>query len=139
MGLPQVGEARRFYRAAFQRFEDAEILLRNERRTGAFYLAGYGVECIMKALILSVAPVKDVPRVAKRLTHGRKAHRIEWLKRQYVERTRSSMPARLSPHLSRLNSWNTDLRYETRLMRVKETEVFLDSAREIIHWADDRM
>ena len=77
MGLPKGEDARRFYRAAFQRFEDAEILLANQRTTGAFCLAGYGVECILKALILSVTAVNEVPRVAKRLTRGKKAHRIE--------------------------------------------------------------
>ena len=44
MGLPAVQEARPFYRAGKQRFEDARLLLEKaERTTGAIYLAGYGV------------------------------------------------------------------------------------------------
>lgn len=54
MPLPQANEAKPFYRAAIHRFGEAQFLLEGGRRTGAVYLAGYGVECMLKALILSV-------------------------------------------------------------------------------------
>lgn len=47
MGLPQTTEARLYYRAAKQRFADAQLLLAAGRTTGAIYLAGYTVECEM--------------------------------------------------------------------------------------------
>ena len=53
MAVPASSEARLYYRCAFQRQEDAQILLRADRTTGAVYLAGYGRECILKALVLS--------------------------------------------------------------------------------------
>ena len=52
MAIPASIEARLYYRCAFQRHEDAQILLRADHTTGAVYLAGYGVECILKALVL---------------------------------------------------------------------------------------
>src|SRR5205085_11884417 len=55
MALPRPLEARLYYRAAKQRFEDAQLLLGAGRTTGAVYLAGYTVECVMKALILAGA------------------------------------------------------------------------------------
>jgi len=58
MALPRSPEARLFYQAAKQRFEDALFLLAG-RRTAAVYLAGYAVECMLKTLILSRAPDKD--------------------------------------------------------------------------------
>lgn len=36
---------------AFQRLKEAEILYKNEMYDGAFYLAGYSVELILKAKI----------------------------------------------------------------------------------------
>ena len=53
MAIPASIEARLFYRCAFERYEDAEVLLRAEHTTGGVYMAGYGVECILKALVLS--------------------------------------------------------------------------------------
>ncbi len=48
----RLSEAVRFKRVAFQRFEDAEILLANDRTTGAAYMVGYSVECAFKSLLL---------------------------------------------------------------------------------------
>jgi hypothetical protein len=55
--------ARRFDRAAIQRFDDAQFLLSGSRTNAAVYLAGYSVECMMKALILSTsAPQQESQR-----------------------------------------------------------------------------
>jgi hypothetical protein len=51
MALPTAKEAQPFYQSALQRFEDAQYLLDGERTTAAIYLAGYSVECMLKALI----------------------------------------------------------------------------------------
>ncbi len=82
MGLPHVQEARSFYQSAKQRFENAEFLLEAERTTGAIYLAGYSVECMLKALILStVPPDQRVERLAS--FRGARAHDFDWLKAKY--------------------------------------------------------
>ncbi|MDX1945349.1 MAG: hypothetical protein SFU86_08070 [Pirellulaceae bacterium] len=57
MGLPQPIEARLYYRAAKQRFDDAQLLLGADRTTGAVYLAGYTVERFWKALVLASVSV----------------------------------------------------------------------------------
>ena len=44
MAIPGYPEARLFYRCAFQRFDDAQVLLRADHTTGAVYLAGYAVD-----------------------------------------------------------------------------------------------
>ena len=51
----QPKEVRRFHRAAARRFEEAQFLLtRGNYTTAAVYLAGYAVECMLKALILDL-------------------------------------------------------------------------------------
>ena len=47
--MPSSTPARRFYRVAKQRFDDALLLLEMERTTAAIYLVGYSVECMLKA------------------------------------------------------------------------------------------
>src|SRR5439155_8365250 len=78
MALPRPTEARLYYRAAKQRYDDAELLLEAGRTTGAVYLAGYTVECFLKALVLAGV----APGLRKRLLRefrGSRAHEIEWL------------------------------------------------------------
>jgi len=56
MGMPHSRDARLFCRSATQRFAEAQILRKADQTTGAVYLAGYGVECMLKALILDTLP-----------------------------------------------------------------------------------
>jgi len=49
MGLPRAPEAQRYDRAAQHCLEDAQLLLTWGRTTGAVYLAGYTVECVLKS------------------------------------------------------------------------------------------
>lgn len=47
-----------FFKVALQRFEEAQILLKNKKNVGAMYLAGYTVECMLKPLLLRPTPPK---------------------------------------------------------------------------------
>ncbi len=138
MALPQAFEARGFYRSAYQRFEDAEILLNQDRTTGAVYLAGYSVECMLKALILS--SVSALERVEVLATfRGRIAHDFEWLRNRYVSLTGAMIPADVARDLTFVNTWTTDLRYMAGSLRKDEAETFLITANRIIQWADGRL
>jgi hypothetical protein len=76
MALPRAAEARLYYRAAKQRFDDSQLLLKWNRTTGAVYLAGYTVECFIKALVLAnVAP--DLRHQLLGEFRGNLAHSIE--------------------------------------------------------------
>src|SRR5260370_37658459 len=112
MALPKTKEARLFYRAAKQRYDDALLLLEGNRKTGAVYLAGYTVECFLKALLLeSVSPA-----VRKELLgefRGSRAHNFEWLGGMYCRHVSSAIPHDVNRHLSRVAGWATDIRYMT--------------------------
>jgi hypothetical protein len=115
MTLPRSHLARVFYRAAYQRFGDAEFLMNEGRTTGAVYLAGYGVECMLKALILeSLATEAQKAMVAS--FRGRRAHDFEWLKERYTAGG-GGVPAAVARHLARVNTWSIDMRYEQELSR----------------------
>ena len=55
MAVPGSSDARLYYRCAFQRYEESQVLIEAGYTTGAVYLAGYGIECILKALVLNVS------------------------------------------------------------------------------------
>lgn len=63
MAVPRSKEARRFYRCAKQRLVEAQVLQNASMPTGAVYLAGYSVECILKALLFSVVPAAQTEAV----------------------------------------------------------------------------
>jgi len=136
--MPTSPNARLFYRVAKQRFEDAEFLLDADRTTAAVYLAGYSVECILKALILSV-----VPRVQESDTSalfcGSQAHDFGWLRRLYAESGGQGLPPSLVPHFARVNTWSTDMRYSPGTIALRDAKAFLDSSVEILTWAEGRL
>src|SRR5947209_4492480 len=99
-------EARRFKRAAQARLAEAEFLLEHQFRTGAVYLAGYAVECLLKALILSSEPVvlnQDTMRMFK----GSKAHDFVWLRHALIKR-KVFVPRMIDDCLTQLDDWSTE-------------------------------
>ena len=138
MATPASIEARLFYRCAIQRYDDAEVLLRAERTTGAVYLAGYGVECILKALVLSVlAPAARSQMINS--FRGTKAHDFEWLRTQYVQGGGPHFSREILEAFTLVSSWTTDMRYLAGKQKLKEAEGFLAAAGNIIRWADGRL
>lgn len=138
MALPQAAEARVFYQSARQRWIDAEILLREGRNTGATYLAGYGVECMLKALILS-AVASGERRDVVATFHGARAHDYAWLKAKYLRNGGFPFPASLSKHFTLAESWTTALRYEPAASELRDAQDFLKAAKAIMDWVDGRL
>jgi hypothetical protein len=139
MGLPVAQEARPFYRAGKQRFEDARVLLEKaERTTGAIYLAGYGVEGLLKALVLSVVSAGDRQDMVADF-RGARAHNYDWLKARYFAHGGAPFPSEISKALALVNTWDTEWRYRAGLAARREAEDFLHAAEAIILWADGRL
>ena len=138
MGLPHAAEARLYYRAAQQRYDDAQLLLAGERRTGAVYLAGYTVECFMKALLLAGVGVTQRKKLQGEF-RGNRAHDIEWLTWLYRRHVGISIPRTIGQHLARVATWSTDLRYATGTMNPRDADEFFESVDVIARWADGRL
>ena len=103
VAMPSSVQARRFYRAVKQRFDDALLLLEMERTTAAVYLAGYSVECMLKALILSAVPQAQEAALLARF-RGARAHAYEWLLELSAEQGGARLPASVVPHFARVTS-----------------------------------
>src|SRR5436309_2919768 len=138
MALPRPPEARLYYRAARQRFEDAQLLLGAGRTTGAVYMAGYTVECVMKALVLAGVAV-SLRRQIHGEFRGNRGHSIAWLGDLFRRHTGGSIPRDVTRHLARVDAWTTDLRYETGVLGRREANEFMRAVTAISAWADGRM
>lgn len=139
--MPRDKDAKQFYRAAGQRLEDATFLLDNERVTAAVYLAGYCVECMLKALIVTQAGKENKEEVLDSF-RGSGAHNYERLMAQY-ERYGGPRPAKKDKELVEafviVGSWDTDLRYESGMLKPDEGSDFLGAVLRIWTWADGRL
>lgn len=138
MAIPNSSDARLYYRCAFRRYEEAEVLFKADYTTGAVYLAGYGIECILKALVLTAVSVGDRHDMLKSF-RGNKAHDYEWLRSLYLMNGGSRLPRDVAQHFTLVNDWSTDLRYTPYSVRTVEAEAFLAAAVAIIRWADGRL
>lgn len=138
MGLLRSPLARSFYRAAQERIDDAELLLDLRRTTGAVYLAGYGVECMLKALILDAAPEARQGAVLDQF-RGARAHSCHWLLELYAGLGGAQMPLTIAGSFARVNSWSTEMRYMPATIPMQRARAFRDAALEVMNWADGRL
>ncbi|SIO59831.1 HEPN domain-containing protein [Singulisphaera sp. GP187] len=138
MAVPISIEARLYYRCAFQRYDDAQVLLRADHTTGAVYLAGYGIECILKALVLSeLAPTARAELLNS--FRGSRAHEYDWLRTRYLKQGGARFPRDITEAFTLVNDWSTEMRYLPRTLRVDEAVGFLSAAERIIRWVDGRL
>ncbi len=125
----------RFRLTAMQRLEDAEILRRNRRFTGAMYMASYAVECILKALLLSRIPNRKQNEVTNRF-RGSIAHNFDWLRHELGKR-KVGIPRELERDFIKVNTgWAVKLRYLAGPKRADEADSFLEAVTRLVRWAD---
>lgn len=129
--------ARRYYRIAYQRYEDGTLLLKMERPHAAIYLTGYAVECILKALLLQSTPAGKRSEVLATF-RGAIAHNIDWLRERVVSRL-GRLPVNAARPIAFVSSWSTDLRYEPGPGDPEDAETFVAAAASILSWANGRM
>jgi hypothetical protein len=138
VAMPSSVPAKSFYRAAKQRFDDTLLLLEMDRTTAAVYLAGYSVECTLKALILSAVPPTQDEEILG-LFRGARAHDYKWLLQVCAGKGGARLPPSVVPHFARATSWSTDTRYTPGRIAACEAKAFVESAAEIILWAEGRL
>ena len=128
---------RQFQILADARLRDAEVLLGNRRFAGAYYLAGYSVECAIKACIAKRTRKSEFPprEAPKFYTHDLWALlKMSGLSDQYGEARRDNPD--LGSNWSVVDAWSEDSRYETHTQR-EATELLnavSDSDNGVLPW-----
>jgi hypothetical protein len=135
--IPSTIDARYFYRCALQRYDEATILLSAGRSLGAMYLAGYAVECALKALLLAAAPSGQQRSILESF-RGRRAHDYQWLREEYLAHQGPRFPSAVVQAFTFVGEWTTDLRYDPRKVAGADDADFVKSAGLILVWAKER-
>lgn len=101
------------------RIEEARVLLRDDYPAGAYYLAGYAVECALKACIARQTRQHDFPN--KLLANRSHTHDLEallglsGLRPDFLEDMRANK--KLHVNWTVVNDWSPDSRYDTETSR----------------------
>lgn len=112
------------------------MLLRHGYYTDAVYLAGYPVECMLKALALSSQPARKHAKIIKEF-RGRVAHDYEWIKRSYLPKI--SYPKDIVRSLASVRTWAPDLRYETKRFDSTDAKRFFTDVERILEWCEGQL
>jgi HEPN domain-containing protein len=132
-------DSQRYRLVARQRLYEAEILcdarVRDGRiMNGGVYLAGFAVECILKALILANSTANQRGRLRERMVREFR-HDLDALRRE-ASRRGLHMPRDVLAHFRRINTWDNNSRYEPGFHPVADALLLIGSARETIEWAE---
>jgi hypothetical protein len=138
MPLPLAREARRFYQAALQRMDDARHLMEGNRTTGAVYLAGYAVECMFKALLLSVAPTQRHLAILQQFRGGR-GHDLLWLRTAYLNSGGPPPPKNVTLAFTQVAGWTTELRYQAARVDGHVARAFMRHTETLMDWINRRI
>ena len=114
----------------------AESLLANFN-LDAMYLAGYTIECSLKALILELSSPQDRKDTLRRITSGAKMHELEVLI-ALLRDLGCSMPLELAKRL-RKSTWSTTLRYRSGRPAIGHTRAFLKTAKAVYNWVESQL
>jgi HEPN domain-containing protein len=129
--------SRDFQRAAMQRLTTATFLLDNHYNLDAMYLAGYTVECTLKALILECTSARDREKMLGKITSGKKMHAAEILGGILKDLGRP-IPLDLVKKFRR-SGWSPALRYETGRTDTGQTRWFLKTAKAAYDWVEEQL
>ncbi|WP_459555018.1 HEPN domain-containing protein [Lacunimicrobium album] len=122
---------RHLLQLADERVKDAEILFTNKRWSAAYYLAGYAIECALKAAILAKLSRQKIGNEIVFLEgdSGRKYrdHNLENLSRLAGLSTQLNSVASQNPTLAKnwliVKNWQVDTRYDRRTTRKKTLDL----------------
>jgi len=116
------------------RLEDAEVLLKNGRFAAAYYLAGYSVECALKARIASLVKAGDFPPKPEYVRNKLYQHNLETLLVAAELRSEFDELSKQSPshrdQWKTVKDWSEESRYERQDARTAED--MLESARGVV-------
>jgi HEPN domain-containing protein len=121
-----------------QLLDDAKFMLERGGRTrSALYLAGYTVECMLKALILSSVP----PRTSLNLRSARalRTHDYDRLKTLYLSCGGPAFPKEVARDFLTIGDWDTEVRYRPTNPKYAHAAKFLQAVERIAKWADGRL
>jgi HEPN domain len=134
-------------RASRHRLDDAEALFEKGRWRGCMYMAGYSLECLLKAKLMqrfqcrTLEMLEDELHERRLLRRSRSIfiHELEPLLRLLgaLERLRSSPQG--ADRLGLVNKWVPAWRYSPDLSDRDSAETFLSAVRDLRTWVSNNL
>jgi HEPN domain-containing protein len=125
------------------RIDEAEMLLAQGKYDGAYYLAGYAVECGLKACIARLTSQDDYPPKPK-FIHDDYSHEIEKLVKTAGLTAQRDADAAADPVLQAnwdtVKDWTEESRYERRTQAQAQQLIaaITDAAHGVLPWIKRR-
>jgi len=127
-----------FLKIAYQRLDAADFLIEGSYNKDGMYLAGYGIECALKALILHLTPVADRAVMLKRITAGASMHSDATLGQILKSELGTPLPLELVRRFRRFD-WSPAMRYETGREAFSEARGLWKTAKATCEWVQEQL
>ena len=130
-----------------QRLEDARVLFNAGRWRGAMYVAGYAVECLLKAKLMQIYScrnLRELDNILQRrsiLSHSRTVftHELETLFRLTPGFHRLRQNQNVWRQFYKVNRWTTAWRYTADRSTYDAALLFMDAVEKVILWIDSNL
>jgi len=134
-------------KSSVHRWNDAQALLNARRWRGAMYLAGYSIECVLKAKLMQMFSCSNLLDLEDELQRRNLladratifTHQLEVLLRLANGLDRLRQNAALWPLFNIVNRWIPAWRYNPDLSNREDAEDYLDAVDKIRHWIDNNI
>lgn len=127
-----------YLKVAVQRLEAADFLIDSGFTKDGMYLAGYAVECSLKALILHLTPEVDRMAMFERISSGATWHYPEALGGILKGELGTPIPLPLVRKYRRFG-WSTSLRYETGRADLGEARGVWKTGKATHDWVNEKL
>ena len=135
----QSTEVRRFPRIVAARAKEAASVRSSGLSQGAVYLAGYEVECLLKALLLTVTRPADRADLLEEF-RGKVGHNLVHLRDAYREAAGAAMPRAINlAFLTVTGQWSPNLRYHPGTRYTGDVDEYFSSVEVVAAWARQRV
>jgi HEPN domain-containing protein len=113
--------------AANVRLQDAKVLLKSKRYSGAVYLGGYVIECMLKVAICDYLGVSHLP--------GQYAvHNLELLLSASGLQKELKASLILTEQFDVILKWTVSIRYRGAVIQTEEARKFMKAVLEVREW-----
>ena len=134
-------------KASVHRRDDAHALLNAARWRGAMYMAGYSIECLLKAKLMRMFGCSNLLDLEQELQRRNLlasqstifTHQLEVLLRLANGTDRLRQHHTLWPMFNIVNRWIPAWRYNPNPSRREDAEDYLDAVDKVRHWIDNNV
>lgn len=128
---------------AEMRIKDSEILIDRNAYAGAYYLAGYSIECALKACIAKQIRQHEFPD--KKFILDSYTHDLDKLLNGSGLKNELNIAGDINPELSVnwsiIKDWTIDSRYDQNISRTRAQDLFdaiYDNTNGLLQWLRER-